>query len=51
MVGALQSLAEAANMPVVKDSFTMAKISSNRKVSLWSTHPSIDDRIARLQGK
>jgi heat shock protein HtpX len=51
MVGALKSLAEAANMPVAKDSFAIAKISSNRKVSLWSTHPSIEDRIARLQGK
>lgn len=49
MIQALQTLADAAKIPTQKDSFVMSKISSNKRVSLWSTHPSIEDRIARLR--
>ncbi|HNX22731.1 MAG TPA: protease HtpX [Spirochaetota bacterium] len=49
MANALKSLSRAAEIPTQKDSFAIAKISSNRRVSLWSTHPSIEDRVARLQ--
>ena len=49
MAQALKSLARAIEIPTQKDSFAIAKISSNRRVSLWSTHPSLQDRIARLQ--
>ena len=49
MADALRSLARAAGIPTQKDSFAIAKISSNRKVSIFSTHPSIEDRIARLE--
>jgi len=49
MANALKSLARAAEIPTQKDSFAIAKISSNRRVSLWSTHPSIEERVARLQ--
>jgi len=48
MASALKSLARAAEIPTQKDSFAIAKISSNRRVSLWSTHPSIEDRVAKL---
>ncbi len=49
MVSALQRLQQAAAVPQVKDSFAMAKISSSKRVSLFSTHPSLEDRIARLK--
>jgi len=49
MANALRAIARAAGMPTPKDSFAIAKINSNRKVSLFSTHPSIEDRIARLE--
>ncbi len=49
MANALKALARAVEIPTPKDSFAIAKISSNRRVSLWSTHPSLEDRIARLQ--
>jgi len=32
-----------------KDSYAMAKINSKKRISLFSTHPSLEDRIARLQ--
>ncbi len=48
MIHALEALARTADIPQPKDSFAMAKISSSRRVSLWSTHPSLEDRIARL---
>ena len=51
MISALQRLGEMMNIPVQKDSFSMAKISSNRKISLFATHPSLEDRIARLSGR
>jgi heat shock protein HtpX len=49
MANALKRLARAAEIPTQKDCFGIAKISSNRKVSIFSTHPSIADRIARLE--
>lgn len=49
MAKALKSLARAIEIPTQNDSFAIAKISSNRRVSLWSTHPSLEDRITRLQ--
>ncbi len=51
MANALKSLARAIEIPTHNDQFAIAKISSNRRVSLWSTHPSLEDRIARLTGK
>ncbi len=48
MANALKSLARTAEIPTHKDSFAISKISSNRRVSLWSTHPSIEDRVAKL---
>ena len=49
MADALKALANGAQVQAKKDSFAIAKISSNRKVSLWATHPSIEDRVARLE--
>ncbi len=49
MANALKRLARAVEIPTQKDSFAIAKISSNRKVSIFSTHPSIEDRVARLE--
>ena len=49
MANALKALANGAQVEAKQDSFAIAKISSNRKVSLWSTHPSIEDRVARLE--
>jgi heat shock protein HtpX len=48
MIQALQTLAKASNIPTQSDSFAMSKISSGRRISLWSTHPALEDRIARL---
>lgn len=49
MIGALQTLSKAIERPMQKDSFAMAKISSNRKFSLWATHPPLEDRIEHLK--
>lgn len=49
MASALQRLQQAMSLPQPKDSFSMAKISSKRRMSLFATHPSLEDRIARLQ--
>ncbi len=49
MASALHRLGEMANIPVKKDSFATAKISSQRRISLFATHPSLDERIARLR--
>jgi len=49
MANALKALASGAQIPTKKDSYAIAKISSNRRVSLWSTHPSIEDRVERLE--
>ncbi|HOW83699.1 MAG TPA: protease HtpX [Spirochaetota bacterium] len=48
MASALKRLGE---MKLVdkKDSYAMAKINSKKRISLFSTHPSLEDRIARLQ--
>ncbi len=50
MISALQRLQQAASLPQVKDSFAMAKISSPKRMSLFATHPPLEDRIARLRG-
>jgi heat shock protein HtpX len=49
MADALKALARAVEIPEQKDSFAMSKISFRGRLSLWATHPSIEDRIARLQ--
>lgn len=49
MIGALEALGRAVEVPTQKDSFAMAKISSERRVSLWSTHPSLEARVKALQ--
>ena len=49
MANALKALASGEQIQTKKDSYAIAKISSNRRVSLWSTHPSIEDRVARLE--
>ena len=48
MINALKRLGSMADIPERKDSFAMAKISSGKRVSLWSTHPSLEARIERL---
>ncbi|HQP47901.1 MAG TPA: protease HtpX [Spirochaetota bacterium] len=48
MINALKRLGSMADIPETKDSFAMAKISSGKRVSLWSTHPSLEARIERL---
>lgn len=49
MASALERLKDAVKAPQRRDSFAMAKINSSKRVSLFSTHPSLDDRIARLR--
>jgi heat shock protein HtpX len=51
MVRALQTLAEARPTRGVAENHAMAlaKIHSRKRVSLWSTHPSTEERIQRLQ--
>jgi len=53
MISALQRLGEMMNLniPEQKDSYSMAKINSHKRVSLFATHPSLEDRIARLSGR
>lgn len=51
MASVLERLREMMEVPTKKDSFSMAKISSNRRVSLFATHPPLEVRIARLLGK
>lgn len=48
MINALKRLGSMADVPERKDSFAMAKINSGKRVSLWSTHPSLEARIERL---
>ncbi len=50
MINALKRLGSVKGAPAINDSMAIAKISSNRRVSLWSTHPSLEDRIRRLAG-
>ncbi len=49
MANALTALAKTTQKAVKKDSYAIAKINSNRKTSLWSTHPSIEARVERLK--
>ncbi len=49
MADALIALSKAAGIETKKDSYAIAKISSNRRTSLWSTHPSIESRVERLR--
>ena len=49
MISALRKIEEFYTPEPKKDSFAMAKINSHRRVSLYATHPSIADRIKRLQ--
>jgi len=49
MINALLRIESAHQQTTVKDSFAMAKINNQRKASLYSTHPSILDRVKRLQ--
>ncbi|MEQ9366570.1 MAG: protease HtpX [Leptospirales bacterium] len=49
MAAALQRLKEFTEVETPKDSFVTAKISSGRRLSLWSSHPPLDARIARLK--
>jgi heat shock protein HtpX len=49
MAEALIALSKAAGIETKKDSYAIAKISSNRRTSLWSTHPSIEARVERLR--
>jgi heat shock protein HtpX len=49
MANALKALAGGDQVATKSDSYAIAKISSSRKVSLWATHPSIEDRVERLE--
>jgi heat shock protein HtpX len=49
MADALIALSKAAGIETKKDSYAIAKISSNRRTSLWSTHPPIEERVKRLR--
>ena len=51
MARALQRLESARPMRGVKENHAMAlaKIHSRKRVSLWSTHPSTEERVMRLQ--
>jgi len=49
MINALLRIESAYQQTPEKDSYAMAKISNHRKASLYSTHPSIEDRVKRLQ--
>jgi heat shock protein HtpX len=48
MASALKRLGEM-KLTDKKDSYAMAKINSKKRISLFSTHPSLEARIARLQ--
>lgn len=49
MIGALQKISQAYAPEKRSDSYAMAKINNQRKVSLFATHPSLEARIAKLQ--
>lgn len=49
MIAALQKIESYYYPEQKKDSFAMAKINNKHRVSLYATHPSIADRIKRLQ--
>ena len=51
MARAHQRLEEsrAFKMPRENNTMALVKIHSHRRVSLWSTHPSTEERVMRLQ--
>lgn len=49
MIEALKGIANGYVPQKRSDSFAIAKINNYKRVSLFATHPSIEDRIARLQ--
>ncbi|MBE7440121.1 MAG: protease HtpX [Spirochaetales bacterium] len=49
MASALTRLGQLVTGAEPRDSLAVAKISSGRRLSLWATHPSIEERVARLQ--
>lgn len=49
MIDALKQIAVSYAPEKRSDSYALAKINNKRRVSLFATHPSIEDRIARLQ--
>lgn len=49
MIEALKGIAGSSVPPKRSDSFALAKINNVKRVSLFATHPSIEDRVARLQ--
>ncbi len=49
MISALDKIERFYAPDQKKDSFALAKINNHRKVSLYATHPSMADRIKRLQ--
>lgn len=49
MIEALKGIAAGYVPQKRSDSYALAKINNFRRVSLFATHPSIEDRIARLQ--
>ncbi|HOH46515.1 MAG TPA: protease HtpX [Candidatus Cloacimonadota bacterium] len=51
MINALAKIDRNYVKDTKKDSFAMAKIENRHRVSLWSTHPSIEARIKRLQAR
>jgi heat shock protein HtpX len=51
MIEALKQISAAYTPQKQGDSFALAKINNKRRVSLFATHPSIEDRIARLQAQ
>jgi heat shock protein HtpX len=51
MINALAKIDRNYVKSTKKDSFAMAKIENRHLVSLWSTHPSIEARIKRLQAR
>jgi heat shock protein HtpX len=49
MINALDKIERFYTQDQKKDTFAMAKINNHRRVSLYATHPSIEDRIKKLQ--
>ncbi len=50
MADALRALGKiSGRIEEEKDQFAIAKISSGKRTSLWATHPSLQDRIKRLE--
>ncbi len=49
MASALHRLSEMMNIQGKKDSFATAKISSSKRMSIFATHPPLEERINRLR--